>query len=727
MNRNGPLGPGRRAGSFVMGGQERVQSGGDRGRAAREPGGGRRVRLTGWRRRAIFVGFTLVMGAALLGMIEGVCRLAGYGGYEPTFQRFGRLADGSELVITDFRGPSSYFFADRSRPGSLDRRALRMPKSPGTFRVVVVGESAAKGFPYPRNLALSAFLEEMLSDLMPGRRVEVINLGTTAVASFPVLGMLKEALEHEVDLAVIYCGNNEFYGAYGVASLHSAGRSAALIRATRAARGLGITQFIEAKRFKPPPVEDRTLMETMMGRSRIGADDPIRGAATRNLGVFVGEMIDRCRSAGVPVIVCTPPGNERGLAPLGEEDLEGLSGEARDRLAELERAVRAGLGAEGETRSAGLEAARLAAGEMLTIAPKHALAHFLLASALDAEGREAEAAPAYRRAMDLDTMPWRAPRESVEAIRAAARARGAVLCDLVEIFRRESPGGIIGWELMDDHVHPNLRGQDLIARSIAALVPAAVVSAGFTRERAGALAGMEVYAGRLGATEYDLYAAAHGMRVLGSIPFFAKSNPHFGAMFDGVCREIEDASPAWVASALRAWQTAPSEAGERPPITGIVAMALFDRGLYAEAEPLFFAASLAAPPYGSWELQQVVFALTCRGEVRGGLDASDRALALEMIGRGRFLIENGYSRSGVVERFVGELHLLRDEAEAAVGMLLSAKAKMTGDEVVAVDGVLVEAYRRLGRRAEAEAVVRRGLEAGGANARYYEQMRATLP
>lgn len=711
----------------MMRGRESGKQGGDGGHAARPAGSGRSLRLVGWRRRAFFVGFTIVVGAALLGMIEGVSRLAGYGGYEPTFQRFGRLADGSELVITDFRGPSSYFFADRSRPGSLDRAALRMPKPPGTFRVVIVGESAAKGFPYPRNLASSAFLEEMLSDLMTGRRVEVINLGTTAVASYPVLGMLKEALEHEVDLAVIYCGNNEFFGAYGVASLHSAGRTPALIRATRAARGLGITQFIEAKWSKPLPAEDRTLMETMMGRSRIGASDPMREAAARNLGVFVGEMIERCRSAGVPVIVCTPPGNERGLAPLGEEILDGISPADRVRLAELEAAARAGLGAEGETRSAGLEAARLAAGEMLTIAPQHALAHFLLATALDAEGREAEAAPAFRRALDLDTMPWRAPSESVEAIRGAARRHGAVLCDLVEIFRSESPGGIIGWELMDDHVHPNLRGQDLIARSIAAKAPDAVGSVGFSRGRVAALEGMDAYAARLGATEYDLYAAAHGMRVLGSIPFFVRSNPHFVEMFDGLCREIESASPPWVASALRAWQTAPAESGEMPPITGRVAMALFDRGLYAEAEPLFFAAAMAAPPYGSWELQQVVFALSCRGEVRGGLDASDRALALEMIGRGRFLIENGYSRSGSVERFVGELHLLRDEAEAAVGLLLLARAKMTGDEVVAVDGVLVEAYRRLGRRAEAEAVVRRGLEAGGSNARYYEQMRATLP
>jgi hypothetical protein len=61
-----------------------------------------------------------------------------------------------------------------------------------------VGESAAKGYPQPRNLSMQSFLEAMLQDAWPDRKVEVISLGTTAVASFPLVSMVREAVRNNV-------------------------------------------------------------------------------------------------------------------------------------------------------------------------------------------------------------------------------------------------------------------------------------------------------------------------------------------------------------------------------------------------------------------------------------------------------------------------------------------------------------------------------------------------
>ena len=36
-----------------------------------------------------------------------------------------------------------------------------------------------------------------------------------------------------------------------------------------------------------------------------------------------------------------------------------------------------------------------------------------------------------------------------------------MLVDLQKAFREASAGGCVGWELMDDHVHPSLLGQAL--------------------------------------------------------------------------------------------------------------------------------------------------------------------------------------------------------------------------------------------------------------------------
>jgi hypothetical protein len=95
-----------------------------------------------------------------------------------------------------------------------------MPKPAETVRIFLFGESAAKGYPQPRNLAMSAFMEAMLTDAWPGRTVEVINMGTTAVASFPIIPMVREAVALQPDLFVFYVGNNEFLGAYGTASFN---------------------------------------------------------------------------------------------------------------------------------------------------------------------------------------------------------------------------------------------------------------------------------------------------------------------------------------------------------------------------------------------------------------------------------------------------------------------------------------------------------------------------
>ncbi|MCB9837698.1 MAG: SGNH/GDSL hydrolase family protein, partial [Phycisphaeraceae bacterium] len=230
----------------------------------------RRRRLGPWKARLALLVFSLLVSALVLGAVEGACRIAGYGGYPPTFAKVGVLDDGSSLVMTQQTGPGSYFFATRSRAGSLNETALVMPKPAGTVRIVVVGGSAAEGSPWSRHLAASSFLQAMLSDCWPEREVEVINLGTTAIASFPVLGIATESLRYDPDLVVAYLGNNEFYGAYGVASLHSAGRTPAMIRLIRAVRSLGIAQFIDDHRKGYDTSDPRTLMEAMVGRATIG-------------------------------------------------------------------------------------------------------------------------------------------------------------------------------------------------------------------------------------------------------------------------------------------------------------------------------------------------------------------------------------------------------------------------------------------------------------------------
>lgn len=678
-------------------------------------------RLRPWQRRTVLLVFSLVLSGAVLLLLEGSLRLAGFGGYPSTFTAVGELPDGSTLVYTSHGGPSSYFFANRSQGGSLEEAALVNPKPAGTFRVFVVGGSAAKGNPYPQRLAASSFLREMLQDAWPERQVEVINLGTTAVASFPVLGLLTEALEYEPDLMVVYSGNNEFYGAYGVASLHSAGRSPATIRLLRATRSTATAQALDRLLRGGGEVElTKTLMETMVGQSYVGPDDPARAAAARNLETFIGDMVDRCRARGVPVVVCTPPCNERDLAPLGAADLSSLPVEQRGRVEELVRAAAAAIPSDAAEAEA-------LASEALSLYPHHARAHYLRAEALRSLGRHEEAANEYRGAVELDPMPWRPPGRSVEAVRRAAARPGAVLCDLAGAFRDASAGGATGWELMDDHVHASLRGQELIARSIVrALAKAGVEGVAVGDEAISRLGSYEAYAERLGVNPYDEYAAAHAMRLLGDIPFFRETNPDFFARFDEACRELEASSPPPVAAQLRAWQDPSAHQGGSRPITGMVGRAFYAMGMYEEASRLFNLAARSVTPYSSWELQYLFSMLTSRSEL-GELSESDRAAATEAIRRGRVLLSLGESRTGAAERYTAELHLMLDQPAEAIPLLAAARAKLPPPDGVLADISLVRAYLAVGQADRARAIVEEGLRQGGGYAERYAALMRELP
>ncbi|MFG0286296.1 MAG: tetratricopeptide repeat protein, partial [Phycisphaerales bacterium JB039] len=654
--------------------------------------GARQSRLSRGQRLAVLVTFAVLFAAVVLGGLEGALRLAGFGGYPPTFITAGTLRSGERLIFTDHGGPGSYFFANRSRPGSLDRAALVMPKPAGTVRIMLVGASAAKGNPYPRPLTAGSFLQAMLGDLWPDRNVEVINLGTTAIASFPVLGLMTESLEYEPNLVIVYAGNNEFYGAYGVASLHTAGRSPRMIRLIRSTRSLAIAQFIDAQLRGYDESDPRTMMEAMVGQADIGPDDPARDAAARNLEAFIGAMIRRCQGRSIPVIVCAPPANERDLAPIGD------AGAASDPA----------LAAAQELMASDPAAAAAALSGLVAQRPQLATARFLLGRALFAQGRYDEAAEAFGRALDLDPMPWRPPSQSVEAIRRAAASGGAVLCDLEEAFQAASPGGSIGWELMADHVHPSLRGQALIARSIVESMCGLDGPLAPDRDAVGQLPDWTAYADRLGANPYTEYAAAHAMRVLGAIPFFAGTNPGFAERFDAFCRQVETTAPREVIEQLRLWTTPATHADGQRPIEGMVGRALYGLDRLGEAERLFTVAAGSVAPYGSWDLQYHYYALLCRQQL-GQLDERDLEQAAEVIERGVFLVESGASRTGAAERYLGELFQLREEWDKSIPPLLLAREMLSGVDRFLADQALVRAFVKTDQVNEAILVIEQGL------------------
>ena len=117
-------------------------------------------------------------------------------------------------------------------------------KPPGTYRIFVLGESAAMGDPDPA-YAFSRYLDVMLRERYPSMKFEVVNTGSVAINSHVLLPIAEGLAKERPDLFIIYSGNNEVVGPYGPGTaLTSSKMSLPVIRASIFVRSTRIGQLL---------------------------------------------------------------------------------------------------------------------------------------------------------------------------------------------------------------------------------------------------------------------------------------------------------------------------------------------------------------------------------------------------------------------------------------------------------------------------------------------------
>lgn len=576
-------------------------------------------------------------------VIELMLRLAGIGGYDSILKEVDETPNG-KLVVTNISGVRNFFFANPDRSGAIGQYAFTTPKQENTVRVVLLGGSMMKGFPQSPRFAVSSFLREMLSDAWPERNVEVINLGTTAVASFPVKEFLRQALEYEPDLVIIASGHNEFYGAYGVASSNEAGSSPAMLELQYHLNGLGIVQGLTRLMHSFQDDSASSLMQVMVGQDYVAPDSWKREAAATLLYDHIGKMIELGRDKAVPVMVCTLPGNERNLAPIGANIVD------NDAAVILDMAE--------HSYSKQPEAVINKLNELLQHHPDNARAHYYLGKAWFATGDFQQAQQHFIRARDLDPMPWRATSMSQQAIRRAVAEQGAQLCEAEAAFRKHSPGGSIGWELMDDHVHPSLPGQELLARTIVETLTQRHDVLQVTKQNFDALPDTGSYLHRLGDNLYDRYAVAHLLRTLYTIPFMEQSNPKALRHFNKLALRLESLMSPEIRDIVWQWQHILAHENTTLPVSGLVAKAMLEQKHYAEALALFDVAQHSVASYSELNLEYVYYWLTVQRQQSGEFNDADRARATEAINRGKILLQHKGKESEKIQHYIDKLQQL---------------------------------------------------------------------
>ncbi len=159
----------------------------------------------------------VVIPLVLLGGTEIGLRLAGYG-YDP--ELFKKITINGEQFYVNNESFGLRFFPPQLTRG-LGPIRFPVQKPAGTYRIFILGESAAMGDPEPAYGA-GRYLEALLSARYPQTHFEIVNTGITAIDSHVILPIARDCAKADGDLWIIYMGNNEMVGPFGAATVFGA-------------------------------------------------------------------------------------------------------------------------------------------------------------------------------------------------------------------------------------------------------------------------------------------------------------------------------------------------------------------------------------------------------------------------------------------------------------------------------------------------------------------------
>ncbi len=410
-------------------------------------------------RRRLFLVATAAIPFLFFAALEGSLRLGGYGSDTPLFVE---VPDSGGWMTQNREVARRYFARETGLPTPIGD-AFRPEKDSTTFRIVVQGGSSAAGYPYYYGGSFSRMLAQRLQQTFPDRRIEVINTAMAAVNSYTLLDFADEIVEIEPDAVLVYAGHNEFYGALGVGSSESAGRSRGLVNLYLRLHDWRIVQLLRAgltraagllagDRPSTPP--GRTLMERMVREQKIPISSPLFALGARQFERNLEDLVRIYREAGVPVYLSTLASNERDHAPFESAPAETTDpGAWASALRRVDRRL-------GAADTAGALALLDSLARTDTV---DAQVRFLRARLLDGSGRHEEALAGYLAAKDRDQLRFRAPEAFNDIVRRVAGRTGATVVEGQEALRAASPDRIIGSSLMLEHLHPNLDGYFLLA------------------------------------------------------------------------------------------------------------------------------------------------------------------------------------------------------------------------------------------------------------------------
>jgi tetratricopeptide (TPR) repeat protein len=381
----------------------------------------------------------------------------------------------NEYLIPNPNFSARYFFYTNTIPNPSTDVFLREKPENG-LRIFAMGGSSAAGYPYGFNGTYSRVVNDILTDALPDQEVEIVNVGISAISSYTLYDQVDEILEQEPDAIMIYAGHNEFYGALGVGSNENLGgfpgfvrfylklqrfKTFLLVRTVIVESGKWISENIMGNEID----ETGTLMERIINSRSIELESPKYELAMKQFDSNLSAIIERFEAEDIPVYVGSVASNLKDHSPF-VNITDGDFPPAKDVYEEAQTAYDS--------------------GDMNT-----ALEKFIYAK-------------------DLDGLKFRAPTEINTIIKSAVdEFDNTFYVPTEEALTRYTRDGIIGNDLMLEHLHPNQQGYFLIGRTFAETL---LRDMGLIEENESV--NLNEYKDRMYFTEFDHQVAWHRVATL---------------------------------------------------------------------------------------------------------------------------------------------------------------------------------------------------------------------
>mgnify|MGYP001611945538 CR=1 FL=1 len=410
------------------------------------------------RKRWIFSSILVLIPLLFFVILELSLRLTGYG--ENLDLVIKRVVNGKEYFSIN-RSVNKRYFTQPGIPAPEPADDIfEIQKSKNTLRIFCLGESTMAGFPYEFNVTAPSMLKDRLTSALPGQTIEVVNVGVAAVGSFVVLDFLQDLLPYEPDLFIVYLGHNEFYGIFqpGSALRGFGGRRLTNIgiRLIRFKTYLLLRNIVSS--FQNAPTSTGSvLMEQMMGEQKIPYGSPLYQESLETYVQNLQSMMDEAKSHGIPIMFSALVSNIRTQVPFAP-----LSSTPVERQKEYDSFQLAG---DSSFANKDYSKAIVRYAQSVSMDSMNASGFFKLGVALTESGRIEDGRLVLSKAKDLDAIRFRASEDFQRALFKVCTENEVPVARSDSAFEANSAQGIVGSELMTEHVHPNIEGYFIMAKT----------------------------------------------------------------------------------------------------------------------------------------------------------------------------------------------------------------------------------------------------------------------